>query len=107
MAVTPIGNLMGAAGVGSIMPTTPSSTAAADTANSTGGVGNAFTDVLDSLQGSQSSTDALAQQAATGNLTDIHNYTIAATETSLATELTVAVRDRAVSAFQQIMSMQI
>jgi len=34
-------------------------------------------------------------------------YTIAATEASLQTELTVAVRDRAVQAFNQIMAMQI
>jgi flagellar hook-basal body complex protein FliE len=107
MTVTPIGNLLNAAGVGSIAPATPSRTAATDTANSTGGVGNAFTDALDSLQQSQNSTDSLAQAAATGNLTDIHNYTIAATETSLATELTVAVRDRAVEAFQEIMRMQV
>jgi len=107
MAVTPIGNLLNAAGVGSIAPTTPTTTEATDTANSTGGVGNAFTDALDSLQQSQNSTDSLAQAAATGNLTDIHNYTIAATETSLTTELTVAVRDRAVEAFQEIMRMQV
>ena len=71
------------------------------------GVGNAFTQALDSLQGSQNAADSLAQTAATGNLTDIHNYTIAATEASLTTELTVAVRDRAVEAFNQIMSMQV
>ncbi len=46
-------------------------------------------------------------QAATGDLTDVHNYTIAATEASLQTEMTVAVRDRAVAAFNQIMAMQI
>ena len=107
MAVTPIGNLLSAAGVGSIAPATPSRTAATDASNATGGVGNAFTDALDSLQKTQNTTDSLAQAAATGNLTDIHNYTIAATEASLTTELTVAVRDRAVEAFQEIMRMQI
>ena len=107
MAVTPITGLMNAAGIGQVAPVTPSSTAAADAANSTQGVGNAFTQALDSLQGTQSAADSLAQTAATGNLTDIHNYTIAATEASLTTELTVAVRDRAVEAFNQIMAMQI
>ena len=65
---------------------------------------------MNALQGVQSSQDAannLAVQAATGDLTDVHNYTIAATEASLQTELTVAVRDRAVEAFNQIMAMQI
>ena len=107
MAVTPIGNLLNSAGVGSIVPATPSRTEATDASNATGGVGNAFTDALDSLQQTQNSTDQLAQAAATGNLTDIHNYTIAATEASLTTELTVAVRDRAVEAFQEIMRMQV
>jgi len=107
MAVTPIGGLLSAAGLGSIAPVPPSTTAAADATSSTGGVGNAFTQALDSLQGTQSAADALAQSAATGNLTDIHNYTIAATEASLTTQLTVAVRDRAVEAFNEIMRMQI
>src|SRR5450432_3657302 len=98
---------MSAAGVGSIAPVTPGSTAAADTATSTGGVGNAFSQALDSLQGTQSAANTLAQTAATGNLTDIHNYTIAATEASLTTEITVAVRDRAVESFNQIMAMQV
>ena len=44
---------------------------------------------------------------ATGNLTDIHNYTIAATEAQMMTDLTVAVRDRAVEAFNEIMRMQL
>jgi flagellar hook-basal body complex protein FliE len=107
MAVTPISGLMSAAGVGSIAPVTPSTTAAADATNSTGAVGNSFSQALDSLQGTQSAADSLAQSAATGNLTDIHNYTIAATEASLTTELTVAVRDRAVEAFNEIMRMQV
>ena len=59
------------------------------------------------MQGVQNNADGLAQAAATGSLTDIHNYTIAATEAQLTTELTVAVRDRAVGAFNEIMRMQI
>ena len=105
--VSPISGLMGAAGLGSIAPTTPTTTAAADAANGTAATGNAFTNALDALQGTQNATDSLAQAAATGNLTDIHNYTIAATEASLTTQLTVAVRDRAVESFNEIMRMQI
>ena len=45
-------------------------------------------------------------QAVTGNLSDVHTYTIAATEAKLAVELTAAVRDKAVGAFTTIMQMQ-
>jgi flagellar hook-basal body complex protein FliE len=107
MAVTPIAGALSAAGVGSIAPVTQGSTAAASTATSTGDVGNVFSQALDALQGTQGAADSLAQTAATGNLTDIHNYTIAATQASLTTELTVAVRDRAVEAFNEIMRMQV
>jgi flagellar hook-basal body complex protein FliE len=107
MAISGIGNLMNAAGIGSIAPTTPSSTAAADASQETGKAGNAFTDALNALEGTQDAADALAQQAATGTLTDVHNYTIAATQAQLTTELTVAVRDRAVGAFEDIMRMQV
>ena len=82
----------------------------ADGTGGTGGVapanGNVFTDMLNNVQASQDSADSLAVQAATGTLTDVHNYTIAATEAQLTTDLTVAVRDRAVEAFNEIMRMQ-
>lgn len=63
-------------------------------------------DSLQNLQALQTRKDDLAVKAATGNLNDVHDYTIAATEASLATQLTVAVRDKAVAAFQEIMRMQ-
>jgi len=63
-------------------------------------------DSLQNLQALQTRKDDLAVKAASGNLTDVHDYTIAATEASLATQLSVAVRDKAVAAFQEIMRMQ-
>ena len=58
------------------------------------------------LQDVQDKADDLAVEAATGRLTDVHDYIIAATEASLATSLTVAVRNRALDAFNEIMRMQ-
>jgi flagellar hook-basal body complex protein FliE len=60
---------------------------------------------VDGLQAAQANADRLAVSAATGDLTNVHDYMIAATEASLDTELTVAVRNKAVDAFNQIMNM--
>ena len=69
------------------------------------GFGDSINQALNSLNNLHATADTLAEQAATGSLQDIHDYTIAATEASLATELTVAVRNKAVEAFQEIMRM--
>ena len=78
--------------------------------DATSGANNDFTSMLskglESVQASQTNADNLAVQAATGQLTDVHDYIIAATEASLATQLTVAVRNKALDAFNEIMRMQ-
>ncbi|HWG98667.1 MAG TPA: flagellar hook-basal body complex protein FliE, partial [Pilimelia sp.] len=61
---------------------------------------------LENLQGMQDKSAGLAVKAATGTLRDAHDYLIASTEAGLATQLTVAVRNKAVEAFQEIMRMQ-
>ena len=113
MAVSPIGALMSAATTAPL-PSAAQPVGAPGVGIATGQPGQATSDfgnsVVNALQGvqnSQDSANSLAVQAATGDLSDVHKYTIAATEASLQTELTVAVRDRAVAAFNQIMAMQI
>jgi flagellar hook-basal body complex protein FliE len=66
----------------------------------------ALTGGLEKLQAAQTKSDDLAVKAATGSLTDVHDYMIASTEASLATQLTVAVRNKALDAFNEIMRMQ-
>ena len=61
---------------------------------------------IDQLQALQSSSDALAVQAVTGDLDDVHDYTIAASEAKVTLELTAALRNKAVEAFSEIMRMQ-
>jgi flagellar hook-basal body complex protein FliE len=61
---------------------------------------------LTSLEQTQGRADDLAVQAATGQLTDVHEYMIASSEAKLATDLTVAVRNKAVDAFNEIMRLQ-
>jgi flagellar hook-basal body complex protein FliE len=60
---------------------------------------------IDSVQQAQSTAEGLAVQAATGDLQDVHNFTIAATQAQLSTELTVAIRNKALEAFGDIMRM--
>ncbi|MCU1360328.1 MAG: flagellar hook-basal body complex subunit FliE [Ilumatobacteraceae bacterium] len=81
---------------------------AADTAAPAGqSFGNVLTQQLDKLNAVQGKADDLALQAATGDLQSIQDYTIASTEAQLMTQLTVAVRNKAVEAFNDIMRMQI
>lgn len=61
---------------------------------------------LENLQGLQSTSSALAVRAVTGDLDDVHDYTIASAQAGLALELTAAIRNKAVDAFTEIMRMQ-
>ena len=99
MSIEAIGRIAGPTG-----PAGPTGVQSA-TGNSSG-----FADVLsqgvEQLQQTQSTADGLAVKAATGDLTDVHDYMIASAQASLATQLTTAVRDKAVNAFNEIMRMQ-
>lgn len=73
------------------------------------GADGGFASVLgavDSVTALQSKSNALAVQAVTGDLDDVHDYTVASSEAKLALELTAAVRNKAVDAFTEIMRMQ-
>ena len=93
--------------------TTPAETAAttAGTAGAAGASGVDFATMLagglERLQGAHDRADQLAVQAATGDLSNLHDYTIAATEAAVSTQLTVAVRNKALEAFTEIMRMSI
>ncbi|WP_435768367.1 flagellar hook-basal body complex protein FliE [Nocardioides sp. SYSU DS0651] len=69
--------------------------------------GSLVLDGLDRLEGLTDRADDLAVKAATGDLENIHDYTIAASEASVASQLTVALRNKAVEAFNEIMRMQV
>jgi flagellar hook-basal body complex protein FliE len=71
-----------------------------------GGFAQALQNGVQSLTDVQTKADQLGVQAATGDLTDVHDYMIAATQAELTTELTVAVRNKALDAFNEIMRMQ-
>ena len=62
---------------------------------------------FDKIQGLQGSADGFAAQAATGDLKDVHDYIIASQEASLATEMVVTIKNKAVEAFNEIMRMPV
>jgi flagellar hook-basal body complex protein FliE len=100
----PIGPISALNPIGPIAPITP------DISTAKVGGGEDFAtklaEGLEYVQGLQNKTSDLATQAATGSLTDVHDYMIASAESGIATSLTVAVRNKAVEAFQEIMRMQ-
>lgn len=77
-------------------------------ANPTSGVDFAamLSNGLQKVEATQDRADALAVQAATGQLADVHEYMIAANEAQLTTQLTAAVRNKAIEAFNEIMRLQ-
>lgn len=96
----------------SVIPTLPTEgTSVVGTGSTKSVSGSGFADLLTDgigrLEAVQDKADGLAVQAATGDLNDMHDYTIAATEASVTTQLTVAVRNRALEAFNEIMRMPI
>ncbi len=111
-AISGIGtsSMLGAFGVGAIPGAGASAASSAAGASSVSGstapFGTSLASSIDSLQATQSTAQALAVKAVTGDLNDIHDYTIAASEAATSIELTAALRNKAVEAFTEIMRMQ-
>lgn len=101
MAIPPIT----AAGVA--LPTLPTQPTAAPSAAEPARFGGEVVKALDDLNATHQQSEQLAVKAATGDLQDAHDFMIASTRAGLATELTVAVRNRAVEAFTSVMQMGI
>ena len=82
-------------------PATTGSTAATQ--------GNSFGSLLSNgisnLESLNQSAQTSAVAAATGNLTDIQDYVIAASKAQVATELTTTLRNKALDSFNEIMRM--
>lgn len=106
MSITSVGGVMPTSFVAGLTGVAPPTVADGSSAASGALFGSSLAGSIDSLQAMQSTSDALAVKAVTGDLDDIHDYTIASTQASVALELTVALRNKAVDAFSEIMRMQ-
>lgn len=115
---SPIGGLSALTGLGAtggiVAPGGVGKLAEVDTTGGTQGAGAAqgadfgttLSNSLQTVQDMQQKSNDLSVQAATGTLTDVHDYMIASAESGIATSLTVAVRNKAIEAFQEIMRLQ-
>lgn len=94
--------------IGAVQPAATSYLPSVGATPDAGGEGFAtsLTSAVDNLQGLQSTSNALSVQAVTGDLTDIHNATLASTRAQVTLELVAAVRNKGVDAFNEIMRMQ-
>lgn len=114
MSIEAIGGMTPAGLLGALSPATGLGgvTGAAGLTGTAGatGTGAAFgvslAGSIDQLQAMQSTSKTLGVAAVTGDLDDVHDYTIASTQASVALELTAALRNKAVEAFSEIMRMQ-
>ncbi len=103
--------ISGISGIGAALPIAPVAPSAPSSTPAVSGPSESFASMLTdglekNLQKVQGRADELAVQAANGTLSDPAAYTMASTEAALATQLTVAVRNKAVEAFTEIMRMQ-
>ncbi|CAM3318846.1 flagellar hook-basal body complex protein FliE [Occultella aeris] len=95
--------------LGAALPTTAAGLAGADRAAPTtgpDGFGTALTGALEDLQALQGASDELAIRAVSGDLTDIHQATLASTRAQVTLELVATIRNKGVDAFNEIMRMQ-
>lgn len=65
-----------------------------------------LTGAVDNLQSLQSASKSLTVQAVTGDLTDIHAATLAASRAQVTLELVAAIRNKGVDGFNEIMRLQ-
>jgi flagellar hook-basal body complex protein FliE len=105
MSIGPVS--LPAAAVAPVAPIIPATSTTATSPTGGADFANVLSGGLDQLNAVQGKADDLALQAATGQLQNPHDLLIATTQAALATDLTVAVRNKALEAFTEIMRMPV
>ena len=88
------------------LPSAPPAGGAAPASGASGGFASQVAHAIDQVQQTQNNASSLEAQAAAGQ-GSITNAMIAATQASLSTQVTVALTNKAISAFTQVMNLQI
>jgi len=105
--MTSISPLSGINSLTGVAGTTSTQLGAQGTSGTSGAsFGSMLGGAVDNLSSLQNTADTLAVKAVTGDLTDIHQATLAATRAQVTMELVSAVRNKGVDAFNEIMRMQ-
>jgi flagellar hook-basal body complex protein FliE len=98
-------NNIGLTGIQSTLPLTPSGkTSAPDVANQ---VGSTFNQILQNLSTTQNTSDNLLQQLAAGEDVDLGQLMIASSKTDIDFKVAMGIRDRLVTAYQDVMRMTV
>lgn len=82
-------------------------TAGTHKTNALGEVGDTFSNVLNSLNESQQNSDNLLQTLASGGDVDLHTVTIASEENDVNFRVAMAIRDKLVDAYREVMRMSV
>jgi flagellar hook-basal body complex protein FliE len=116
LPIAPIGSIAPLAGFGGVSPTgydaarggaaAGSSVMPVGQTTSAANFASALANGFDAVQAAQTDANQLAVQAATGQLVDPAQLTIATTKAQLMTQMASAIQSKAVTAFNTIMSMQ-
>lgn len=83
------------------------STPKTDRVQSNPDLGEAFKTTLQNLSAAENNADDLMQQLATGEDVEIHEVMIAMEEADVSFRVAMAVRDKLIESYQQVMRMQV
>lgn len=98
MQITPLTNLI---------PNLNSTAASSSTSSTNGSFTNIFSDALNNLQQTETDAENENEKLLTGQSDDIHTAMIASQKADVAVELAVQIRDKVISAYNEVMNMQV
>jgi flagellar hook-basal body complex protein FliE len=87
--------------------TLPDLSERAKPAGAGGGFGELLKEGMSKLQGLQSEAERQSRQLIAGEPVELHRVVLAGEQAALAFELTMAIRNKAVEAYQEVMRMQV